>query len=176
VSKSPPAWCASLLLAMHVAAAAAQAGGDPAQRPTSPRRIAAPTQIPDPIVTAPAGEAVQMAAVPRAVRRAVVADAAQRFKVAENAVALVRAEQVTWPDGALGCPEPGRLYTQALVSGYRVVAKTSAGEMLYHTDAGGNVRTCGARGSRASDGIHESLQREAVEPRTQPPSTPLPHK
>jgi hypothetical protein len=49
---------------------------------------------------------------------------------------------VTWPNGALGCPEPGTMYTQSLVPGFRVVAKTSSGELLYHTDTQGDVRNC----------------------------------
>jgi hypothetical protein len=36
---------------------------------------------------------------------------------------VVQAEAVTWPDGALGCPEPGIVYTQALVPGYWVVVE-----------------------------------------------------
>jgi len=73
----------------------------------------------------------------------VVADAARRFQVAENAVVLSRAEQVTWNDGSLGCPQPGQMYTQMLVSGYRIVATTSGGQMEYHTDSHGFVVTCG---------------------------------
>jgi hypothetical protein len=91
----------------------------------------------------PAGTPVASASVPRAVRRAVVADAARRFKVAESAVVLVRAEHVTWPDASLGCPEPGMAYAQMLVAGYRIVAKTSAGEFAYHADEGGRIALCG---------------------------------
>ena len=36
-------------------------------------------------------------------------------------VTVVSYEDVTWPDGALGCPEPGMSYTQALVPGARLV-------------------------------------------------------
>jgi hypothetical protein len=90
----------------------------------------------------PAGETITTAEIPAGVRRAVVADAAKRFNVPENAVVLIRAERVTWPDGALGCPEPGTMYTQALVPGFRVVAKTTAGELLYHTDSLGHTRNC----------------------------------
>src|SRR5262245_20631505 len=64
----------------------------PADRAVSPRRVAPPTRIPDPIVAAPAGTAVSAADVPRAVRRAVVADAARRFNVAQSAVVIARAE------------------------------------------------------------------------------------
>ena len=40
------------------------------------------------------------------------------------AVTIVRAESVTWPDGAAGCPQPGMLYTEALVPGYWVVVES----------------------------------------------------
>jgi len=132
--------------------------------------VAPPTRIPDPqeAVLAPAGEQVSTTAIPREVRRAVVADAAKRFNVAESAVVLTRAEQVTWPDGSLGCPEPGRMYTQMLVDGFRVSAKTTEGELLYHTDSRGNVANC------ASGKPHQrpvDSAREAVTPRAEPPPT-----
>ena len=115
-----------------------------------PRTIAPPTRIPNPEDTTmlPEGKAVPTTLIPREVRRAVVADAAKRFKVAESAVVLTRAEQLDWPDGSLGCPEPGRVYTQMLVPGFRVVAKTVAGEMLYHTDTHGTARNCALVGVR----------------------------
>jgi hypothetical protein len=119
----------------------------PPQRPTrAASGMAPPQRIPPPAAVSalPAGEPVAMASVPIRVRRAVVADSARRFQVAENTIVLVRAERVTWPDGSLGCPEPGRMYTQALVPGYRLVARSKQGELLYHTDSRGNVNTCAA--------------------------------
>ena len=55
---------------------------------------------------------------------------------------LARAERLTWSDGSLGCAEAGHMYTQMLVAGFRVVAKTSAGELTYHTDSRGRVVSC----------------------------------
>jgi hypothetical protein len=111
------------------------------QKRATPR--APPVRIPAPALNGqPEGQPVATTAIPAGLRRAVVADAAGRFKVAESAVVLTRAEQVTWPDGSLGCPEPGMMYTQSLVPGFRVVAKTVAGELLYHTDQVGNLRNC----------------------------------
>jgi hypothetical protein len=116
--------------------------------PLPPRTIAPPTRIPDPALPlAPAGEPVSTSTMPEAVRRAVVADAAMRFKVSPNDVVLTRAEQVTWPDGALGCPQPGRSYTQMQVPGFRVVAKTASGELLYHTDGGASAVNCVSHGA-----------------------------
>lgn len=129
----------SVLLAV-VAADAAHAGeGKPRVQPVAP-----PARIPDPVDTIPhpAGTPVTTSAIPPAVRRAVVADAAQRFRVAANGVVLTQAERVTWPDSSLGCPEPGQVYGQMLVAGFRVLAKTVEGELLYHTDTRGTVLNC----------------------------------
>jgi hypothetical protein len=106
--------------------------------------IAPPTRIPTiPLaVPTPRGTPVTTSAIPRAVRRAVVTDAALRFNVATNEVVLTRAEQVTWPDASLGCPEPGRSYAQMQVAGFRVVAMATAGDFLYHTDALGSIVLC----------------------------------
>ena len=136
-----------LILAGLVAASACAA-----EPPPAPRGIAPPKRLPDveTFTPLPAGDPVATAQIPRAVRRAVVADAAKRFNVDESAVVLARAEQLTWSDGSLGCPEPGRMYTQMLVAGFRVVAVTSAGELTYHTDSHGNVVSCSAT-TRAKD-------------------------
>jgi hypothetical protein len=47
--------------------------------------------------------------------------------VATDQVSLASAESVTFNDGSLGCPQPGRMYTQALVQGIRVQV-TAAGK------------------------------------------------
>ena len=48
----------------------------------------------------------------------VLADAERRSGVDSGRIRVVQSESVTWRDGSLGCPEPGRLYTQALIRGY----------------------------------------------------------
>src|SRR6187399_2955270 len=65
-----------------------------------PRQIAPPQRIPDVAIPGvgldgaqPTGESVNTASMPRVVRRAVVADAARRFQVAETAVVLANAER-----------------------------------------------------------------------------------
>ena len=50
-------------------------------------------------------------------------------------------EEVTWNDGSLGCPEPGMMYTQALVDGYRVIIR--AGDKTYDfRGTGTDFRLC----------------------------------
>jgi len=147
-------------------------GGTPPERPLRPATgVAPPARVPDTVQAGriPAGDPVPVASLPRETRRAVAADAARRFKVAESAVVLTRAEQVTWSDGSLGCTEPGRMYTQALVPGYRLIAKTTAGELVYHTDQRGQVVTCAGDSRRPP---HEELRgRPPVEPVTGTPSS-----
>jgi hypothetical protein len=64
----------------------------------------------------------------------VLADAAKRSGMDKASLKVESAEAVTWSDGSLGCPEPGMMYTQALVPGYRV--KVRAGEELLDYRAG----------------------------------------
>lgn len=47
-------------------------------------------------------------------------DLARRMEMSSAAIEVERAELVTWPNGAMGCPEPDMMYTQALVPGYRI--------------------------------------------------------
>jgi hypothetical protein len=69
-------------------------------------------------------------------------DAAQRTRLDVSRVRVALAEGVTWPDGALGCPEPGRQYTQALVSGYRIRIVAGAETLEYHGSLGGQPFFC----------------------------------
>ena len=60
------------------------------------------------------------------------ADAAQRAGVTLGQVKVLTVGSVTWSDGSLGCPEPGMMYTQALVRGYRVRVDAAGTMLLYH--------------------------------------------
>ena len=141
-----------------------------ADTPLTPRGIGPPKRLPDveTMKLLPTGEPVNTSQIPREVRRAVVTDAAKRFHVAESAVVLARAEQLTWSDGSLGCPEPGRMYTQMLVAGFRVVAITSAGELTYHTDSRGYAVSCRARTRPEATGSDPSALHSLPPSRSQP--------
>lgn len=71
-----------------------------------------------------------------------VADAAAHFDVDPGDIEVVTAEAVTWPDGAIGCPQPDMMYTQALVEGYRIVLSVDGDEVAYHGEDGGDPRRC----------------------------------
>ena len=59
---------------------------------------------------------------------------AAHLRVDVEEIGVVKAEAVTWPDSSLGCPEPGELYTQALVDGSQVVLRH--GDRMYDYHAG----------------------------------------
>jgi hypothetical protein len=60
-------------------------------------------------------------------------DAAQRAGVAPDKVQILTVQSVTWADGSLGCPEPGMLYTQALVRGHRIEVNAAGATLVYHS-------------------------------------------
>src|SRR5262245_15735361 len=49
-----------------------------------------------------------------------IVDLAQRLDVEPAEIVLVSFREVAWPDGSLGCPEEGKMYTQAVVDGYQI--------------------------------------------------------
>jgi hypothetical protein len=61
-----------------------------------------------------------------------VADLAGQLDISPGDVTVVAAREVTWPDGSLGCPEPGMMYTQALVDGTLVVLEANGQQYEYH--------------------------------------------
>jgi hypothetical protein len=64
-------------------------------------------------------------------------DLSRRLRVPEVEIEVLEVEEVTWPDGSLGCPQPDQMYTQALVEGHRIILGHGGRVYLYHS--GGDV-------------------------------------
>lgn len=86
----------------------------------TPGVIDLPPSILDPIVDEIAG----LAAIPR------------------GEVIVMVAQAVTFPNGGLGCPKPGVMYTQVTVDGYIVVAVAGGVTYDYRGSAPGVFRRC----------------------------------
>lgn len=69
-------------------------------------------------------------------------DLAHRLDVPLDAVVLSGANQVTWRSGALGCPEPGMTYTQALVPGSVIYLRVYDMLHAYHARSGSEPFYC----------------------------------
>ncbi|PKQ30616.1 MAG: hypothetical protein CVT62_12960 [Actinobacteria bacterium HGW-Actinobacteria-2] len=55
---------------------------------------------------------------------------------------VVKSLSITWRDGSLGCPEPGKVYTQALVPGAQIVVAVGATEYDYRFGRGDAPLLC----------------------------------
>ncbi|MFC4310555.1 hypothetical protein ACFPN2_15800 [Steroidobacter flavus] len=69
-------------------------------------------------------------------------DLARRALVKHDAITVLSATEQQWPDGSMGCPQPGMMYTQMVVPGYRVVLQASGNRYAYHSDQRGNFVVC----------------------------------
>ena len=89
----------------------------------------------------PGGSPSGNIALPTSVIEPVVAEVAKLAGVPADQVTVISAEAVTFPDGSLGCPQPGMVYTQALVDGYKIVAE-AGGKTYDFRGTGSTFRLC----------------------------------
>jgi hypothetical protein len=75
-------------------------------------------------------------------------DLAERLSIDNDAIEVVDARRVTWGNGALGCPEPGMMYTQALVPGYYIHLRYNGKDAYYHAGRDGRPMHCPAERSQ----------------------------
>jgi len=79
---------------------------------------------------------------------AALTDAARRTGLKPTELEVLSAEAVTWSDGSLGCPQPGMMYTQALVPGFRIRVRAGAETLHYHAGRSGQPTLCPAELAR----------------------------
>ena len=75
---------------------------------------------------------------------AALTDAASRTGIKRTELEVLSAEAVTWSDGSLGCPQPGMMYTQALVPGFRIRVRAGTETLDYHAGRRGAPMFCPA--------------------------------
>ena len=83
--------------------------------------------------------------LPAALLDKIRADVAKAQGVSAGDVKVVSTEAVNWPNGALGCPKPGMMYTQAIVPGYRIEVEAAGHRLTYHASAKGSFKRCDRR-------------------------------
>ncbi len=72
-----------------------------------------------------------------------VADLAKKLQIGVEKIHISSVEATTWPDGSLGCPKQGVMYTQALTPGFNLVLEAEGKSYPYHTDENETVVYCG---------------------------------
>jgi len=80
--------------------------------------------------------------VPADIMAKATADLADRTGLDPSTFTVVRSEQVQWPDGSLGCPVPGQMYTQMVTPGYWIVLEAGGTAYDYRATATGAIRRC----------------------------------
>jgi hypothetical protein len=96
---------------------------------TSPQPTPAPLEAPDsPLSTPPANPAATAA----------LGHLITEYGLSPQDVNILSIEEMQWSDGSLGCPQPGMVYIQVIIPGYRILMEAN-GEMYdVHTDQTGD--------------------------------------
>jgi len=98
--------------------------------------------IPNEQVSEPEPEPVPMPMNLNGQIAAAKTDLAQRLDVPPESVVLSGAQRVTWRSGALGCPKPGMMYTDALVPGSVIYLQVDNVMHVYHAKVAGEPFYC----------------------------------
>ena len=136
-------WMTGLILGLALMGCATDQDNEtPSMEKPMPERIDERESAPAPVT----GE------VPAELLSAIEADLAQRQNASAEDIRVVRAQAVVWRDGSLGCPEPGMMYTQALVDGYWVVLALNGREWDYRAGSRKHFMLCERNGKPPLDG------------------------
>lgn len=136
MSRTMPGWIGLLLLAGTLAACrpVAPVGSTvvptPASgelRPSTSLTVSAESVITQE-GTVEAGEVINNPLVKQALK-----DLSERLGIGPDAIALVSAESVVWPDGSLGCPRSDMGYKQVQQDGMRIIFKAQGRTFEYHS-------------------------------------------
>ncbi|HSR44477.1 MAG TPA: hypothetical protein VLT15_04505 [Acidimicrobiia bacterium] len=75
-----------------------------------------------------------------------LADLSARLALDPGQISLVAAERVVWPDGGLGCPQPGMAYTQVQVDGTYLELFANGVAYPYHSGGSRGPFLCDSKG------------------------------
>ena len=77
-------------------------------------------------------------------------DLADRLQIDVAGIVLGKTAEMIWPNAALGCPSPGKVYPTGKVPGYQISLVADNVEYIYNTDWTGQVILCLKQGSDGS--------------------------
>jgi hypothetical protein len=136
-----PGVLAPLILAAVATVALVAAACGPGA--ASPSPVASPTVAPTPRAPdLPVATLPPVLEVPAGILASIQDEVSRLASVPVDQLTLVRAQQITWPDGSLGCPAPGEMYTQSLVSGYWIVFRANNETFDFRVTEDGHYHRC----------------------------------
>jgi hypothetical protein len=80
--------------------------------------------------------------VPAELYDSILKDLAKRTGAAPEKISAILAQAIVWNDGSLGCPQPGGIYTMALVNGFQVILAVGDQKYDYHAAETGYFFLC----------------------------------
>jgi hypothetical protein len=99
----------------------------------------------DPLQSKPTPELSEMPSNPVPVEKFVSLskkDLAGRLHIDESEIALLKTAEMVWPNAALGCPAPGKVYAQVRVPGFQIWLEAGKTKYIYNTDQTGRTVLC----------------------------------
>lgn len=93
------------------------------------------------------------ASIPADLLERMVSDFAATEKVGPADVQVVATQDVQWPDGSLGCPQPGMFYNQMITPGYRVELRAGDAVGDYRAARSGTFVRCQDGSSSPGAGV-----------------------
>ena len=134
------ALAALLLAACGTPAEPGAHGSAPTTAPAGTRPL--PTWAHQPESAATSSTGAVTGEVPAALLALARRDLAERTGLDSESLSVVGAEALTWPDGSLGCPQPGESYLAAPTPGYRVILQAAGALYDYRLSAAGHLVLC----------------------------------
>lgn len=138
------------LLVLPLVVACSSAAGSPATGTAAPAPTGEPSPTsarpsfelsPPPFATVPPTSAPVTGEVPAPVLDQAKSDLAGRTGLDPATFTVLRAEQVIWADGSLGCPVPGQAYIQVVLPGYWIVLQADGTSYDYRAASAGGTRS-----------------------------------
>jgi hypothetical protein len=112
--------------------------------PTATRQAATPTATPRPATPTPAATPTPTPTPePSLATAKAAALLVHALGVPANSVSFESVKPMQWPNTAIGCPEPGRAYSDVIVPGWVIILRADSKLYEYHADREGDmVVTC----------------------------------
>lgn len=110
-------------------------------KPISPTETLAPTEDPLQAPTSQTYPDTSNVSVNKFIDIAQL-DLAKLLNTSTDQIEIIKTSEIVWPDSSMGCPSPGKAYTQMKIPGYRIWLKAENVEYVYHAGTNGQVIYC----------------------------------
>ena len=102
----------------------------------------APSTAPEAPMTSADDSPISSEVIAGTMVQTAIDDLVDRTGADRSDIQVVNVEEVDWPDGSIGCPQPGMVYTQAIVNGSRIVLRHDGTDYAYHQGGSRPVFHC----------------------------------